>query len=169
MSLISSVRTLTDCSLDATDAGDEQQSAMAGPSSAPESLLSWHVSMPMSTVKSSARVNDPSEGSCQLSFQPGIPETTSRAQSTRLAIQKTTRTRSATSDVGKFCCWEHGCNGRRFATRGNLVRHCVERSESRRSYGCARCGAKFSRVTARNQHITKKRCGRRRDLDHSST
>lgn len=57
-------------------------------------------------------------------------------------------------------CWEHGCNGRVFATASNLARHQREKSNRRPSYLCPMCGAYFSRSTARNQHVDNKSCGR---------
>lgn len=57
-------------------------------------------------------------------------------------------------------CWEHGCNGRVFATPSNLARHQREKSNRRPSYLCPMCGAYFSRSTARNQHVDNKSCGR---------
>lgn len=162
-------QTLIDCSLNTIDVGNNQQFALSSPLSAPDSIPSWHATTRMSTEKSSVCVKDPSKASYESSVESTTPEAVTEAQGIRLATQKNIRTRSFTSDVGGFRCWEHQCNGRSFTTRGNLVRHCVERSEARRTYACARCGAKFSRLTARNQHITKKRCGRRPTIDYSST
>lgn len=57
-------------------------------------------------------------------------------------------------------CWEHGCNGRAFSTRSNLIRHQIEKSQARRTCKCPRCGAVFSRTSARNQHVAKRSCNR---------
>lgn len=57
-------------------------------------------------------------------------------------------------------CWEHGCNGRRFSTRSNLLRHQIEKGKARPNFKCPTCGAFFSRSTARNQHVAKKSCDR---------
>ncbi|KAF2724193.1 hypothetical protein K431DRAFT_154254 [Polychaeton citri CBS 116435] len=57
-------------------------------------------------------------------------------------------------------CWEHGCCGREFSTRSNLVRHQKERSKAHTEHHCSMCGAVFSRVTALRQHIANQSCAR---------
>lgn len=57
-------------------------------------------------------------------------------------------------------CWDHGCNGRSFSTRSNLLRHQIEKGKARPNFKCPTCGAYFSRTTARNQHVAKKSCDR---------
>ena len=57
-------------------------------------------------------------------------------------------------------CWEHGCNGRKFSTRSNLIRHQIEKSKARPACKCPQCGAVFSRTSARNQHVAKQSCNR---------
>jgi hypothetical protein len=57
-------------------------------------------------------------------------------------------------------CWRHGCNGKRFSSRSNLVRHQVELGKTRPTFTCPICNAIFSRTTARNQHVEKRRCNR---------
>lgn len=57
-------------------------------------------------------------------------------------------------------CWEHGCNGRRFSTRGNFVRHQKERANRGTKVLCPACGAIFSRTTARDKHLINQSCGR---------
>jgi len=57
-------------------------------------------------------------------------------------------------------CWEHGCNGRKFRTASNLRRHRKEKSRARPECPCPRCGAIFSRTTARNIHLEKGSCNR---------
>ncbi|KAL7629227.1 hypothetical protein AAE478_000747 [Parahypoxylon ruwenzoriense] len=67
------------------------------------------------------------------------------------------------SDEASMRCWEHGCNGRRFSTRGNLVRHQKEKANREvKAYTskCFICGAVFTRSTARDKHIINQRCGR---------
>lgn len=59
-----------------------------------------------------------------------------------------------------LCCWEHGCQGRRFSTRSNLIRHLNEKSKQRPEWKCPNCKAIFSRTSARNQHVAKKSCNR---------
>ncbi|KAI5468184.1 hypothetical protein BGZ63DRAFT_333783, partial [Mariannaea sp. PMI_226] len=60
----------------------------------------------------------------------------------------------------RLCCWEHGCNGRRFTTPSNLRRHKREKSRARPVCRCPRCGASFSRTTARNTHVLRGSCNR---------
>jgi uncharacterized C2H2 Zn-finger protein len=59
-----------------------------------------------------------------------------------------------------LCCWEHGCNGRKFTTASNLRRHRREKSRARPECRCPRCGAVFSRTTARNTHMERGSCNR---------
>jgi hypothetical protein len=56
-------------------------------------------------------------------------------------------------------CWEHGCNGRQFSTFSNLKRHQREKSGAGAKSYCPRCGADFTRNTARNLHIEKCKSG----------
>ncbi|KAH6649114.1 hypothetical protein BKA67DRAFT_576818 [Truncatella angustata] len=63
-------------------------------------------------------------------------------------------------DGTSLCCWEHGCNGRKFTTRSNLRRHLREKSRARPICRCPRCGAVFSRTTARNTHVARGSCNR---------
>ncbi|KAH8660632.1 hypothetical protein BX600DRAFT_523665 [Xylariales sp. PMI_506] len=63
-------------------------------------------------------------------------------------------------DGADLCCWEHGCNGRKFTTRSNLKRHLREKSLRRPTYRCPQCGAVFSRTTARNTHVARGSCKR---------
>ncbi|KAK8010252.1 hypothetical protein PG990_009217 [Apiospora arundinis] len=61
---------------------------------------------------------------------------------------------------GDLRCWKHGCNGRKFTTGSNLRRHLREKSHARPACRCPRCGAIFSRTTARNTHVARGSCGR---------
>jgi hypothetical protein len=66
-------------------------------------------------------------------------------------------------------CWEHGCNGKVFSSWSNLRRHERERaSQAPRCY-CPRCGAYFSRTTARNQHLANMSCTRIRRYSNGRT
>ncbi|KAM0315424.1 hypothetical protein ACHAPQ_011594 [Fusarium lateritium] len=58
-------------------------------------------------------------------------------------------------------CFDHGCDGRRFSSIGNLVRHQKEQSRglSARRYECPYCDQTFTRSTARNVHLSRGRCG----------
>ena len=55
-------------------------------------------------------------------------------------------------------CWEHGCNGRPFSTFSNLLRHQREKSGTAAKSSCPRCGAVFTRTTARNGHVENEKC-----------
>ncbi|KAL9019396.1 MAG: hypothetical protein Q9185_003288 [Variospora sp. 1 TL-2023] len=55
-------------------------------------------------------------------------------------------------------CWEHGCNGRQFSTFSNLLRHQREKSGTAMKSYCPRCGAEFTRTTARNGHMAHEKC-----------
>ena len=55
-------------------------------------------------------------------------------------------------------CWEHGCNGRQFSTFSNLLRHQREKSGTAAKSSCPRCGAVFTRTTARNGHVENEKC-----------
>jgi hypothetical protein len=59
-------------------------------------------------------------------------------------------------------CWEHGCNGRQFSTFSNLFRHQRENSGTASKSYCPRCGAEYTRTTARNVHRARGNCKRRR-------
>ncbi|PVH90640.1 hypothetical protein DM02DRAFT_607236 [Periconia macrospinosa] len=61
-------------------------------------------------------------------------------------------------DICNMQCWEHGCNGRQFSTFSNLIRHQREKSGTAAKSICPRCGAKFTRTTARNWHMAHERC-----------
>ena len=62
-------------------------------------------------------------------------------------------------------CWEHGCNGRQFSTFSNLLRHQREKSGAAAKSLCPRCGANFTRTTARNGHVDNEKCKPRRMTD----
>ncbi|KAF2277559.1 uncharacterized protein EI97DRAFT_457560 [Westerdykella ornata] len=64
-------------------------------------------------------------------------------------------------------CWEHGCNGRQFSTFSNLLRHQREKSGTAAKSYCPRCGAEFTRTTARNGHMQHEKCKPRRTSDSS--
>ncbi|KAF1839662.1 hypothetical protein BDW02DRAFT_5526 [Decorospora gaudefroyi] len=64
-------------------------------------------------------------------------------------------------------CWEHGCNGRQFSTFSNLLRHQREKSGTASKSSCPRCGAEFTRTTARNGHMAHDKCKPRRPSETS--
>ena len=55
-------------------------------------------------------------------------------------------------------CFDHGCNGRTFSTFSNLLRHQREKAGSSYKSVCHRCGAEFTRKTARDGHIAHDKC-----------
>ncbi|KAK0921782.1 hypothetical protein LTR91_024229 [Friedmanniomyces endolithicus] len=55
-------------------------------------------------------------------------------------------------------CWDHGCNGRQFSTFSNLLRHQREKSGTAPKSYCRKCGAEFTRTTARNGHMAHDKC-----------
>ncbi|KXT03752.1 hypothetical protein AC578_740 [Pseudocercospora eumusae] len=59
-------------------------------------------------------------------------------------------------------CWEHGCNGRQFSTFSNLLRHQREKSGTASKSYCPKCGAEFTRTTARNGHLAHDKCTKQR-------
>lgn len=63
-------------------------------------------------------------------------------------------------------CWDHGCNGRQFSTFSNLLRHQREKSGTATKSYCPRCGAEFTRTTARNGHMAHEKCKPRSTDDH---
>lgn len=68
---------------------------------------------------------------------------------------------SASAWTQDLRCFDHGCDGRRFSSIGNLVRHQKEQSRnlSARRYKCPFCDQTFTRSTARNVHLSRGRCG----------
>ncbi|KAL9104254.1 MAG: hypothetical protein Q9163_000802, partial [Psora crenata] len=58
----------------------------------------------------------------------------------------------------KAQCWDHGCNGRTFSTFSNLLRHQREKSGTSSKAVCERCGAAFTRKTARDGHFFNDKC-----------
>ncbi|KAH8746079.1 hypothetical protein F5883DRAFT_438406 [Diaporthe sp. PMI_573] len=65
---------------------------------------------------------------------------------------------SAVARKQKPRCWEHGCKGRTFSTCSNLLRHQKEKSGQAPKPSFPDCGAKFTRVTARNGHLKRQKC-----------
>ncbi|KAK4612221.1 putative C2H2-type zinc-finger transcription factor orf8 [Fulvia fulva] len=61
-------------------------------------------------------------------------------------------------------CWEHGCNGRQFSTFSNLLRHQREKSGTSAKSYCPKCGAEFTRTTARNGHLAHDKCTKQRQV-----
>ena len=68
----------------------------------------------------------------------------------------------STNHKPKPQCWDHGCNGRRFSTFSNLLRHQREKSGTAAKSYCPHCGAEFTRTTARNGHVHGSKCSKQR-------
>jgi hypothetical protein len=67
---------------------------------------------------------------------------------------------SQLQDKEKPVCWKHGCQGRVFSSWSNLRRHQREKAREEPACYCPRCGAYFSRVSGRNQHLANSSCTR---------
>ena len=59
-------------------------------------------------------------------------------------------------------CFDHGCAGRTFSSKGNYQRHLKEKNGASVKFLCPTCGRSFSRSTARNTHSLQGRCFRSR-------
>ncbi|KAH9885880.1 hypothetical protein F4778DRAFT_488313 [Xylariomycetidae sp. FL2044] len=57
-------------------------------------------------------------------------------------------------------CWDHGCNGKQFSSRSNLMRHIKERNGSQERSTCPLCKAFFTRNSARDTHLANQSCNR---------
>ncbi|KAI0159754.1 hypothetical protein GGR57DRAFT_521018 [Xylariaceae sp. FL1272] len=57
-------------------------------------------------------------------------------------------------------CWDHGCNGREFSSKSNLMRHIKEKSGASNKCCCPLCGAIFTRSSARDTHLAKQSCNK---------
>jgi hypothetical protein len=102
---------------------------------------------------------------------PGPPPTSSSAApalSSSPGIQSTSVMPRVLNSRPKPQCWEHGCNGRQFSTFSNLLRHQREKSGTASKSTCPRCGAEFTRTTARNGHMAHDKCKPRRASEASS-
>lgn len=59
-----------------------------------------------------------------------------------------------------YYCWSHGCDGRSFSSLANYRRHIREKSGIHSKVACPQCGQQFVRISARDQHLAKRRCKR---------
>ncbi|KFY40247.1 hypothetical protein V494_03597 [Pseudogymnoascus sp. VKM F-4513 (FW-928)] len=50
-------------------------------------------------------------------------------------------------------CWDHGCDGRKFSTYDNLLRHQQEMAGAEPKPTCPECGEEFSTEMKRNEHM----------------
>lgn len=81
---------------------------------------------------------------------------------TRHSISRTESQVRVLNSKPKPQCWEHGCNGREFSTFSNLLRHQREKSGTAQKSYCPKCGAEFTRTTARNGHLAHEKCSKPR-------
>ncbi|KAI4200477.1 MAG: hypothetical protein LQ350_003925 [Teloschistes chrysophthalmus] len=93
--------------------------------------------------------NVSSSGSYRTSRQPSVAPSISPNPDDSIRIVENPR---------KPQCWDHGCNGRQFSTFSNLLRHQREKSGTASKSYCPRCGAEFTRTTARNGHMAHDKC-----------
>ena len=98
----------------------------------------------------------PSQGSYGTQFPVSNPS----QQAVPLSAEDASGVRVVTARP-KPQCWEHGCNGRQFSTFSNLLRHQREKSGTAAKSECPRCGAVFTRTTARNGHLAHDKCKRK--------
>ncbi|OAF55899.1 hypothetical protein VC83_07925 [Pseudogymnoascus destructans] len=80
------------------------------------------------------------------------------------APQESTDTVRVVHSRPKPQCWDHDCNGRKFSTFSNLLRHQREKSGMGTKPTCHKCGAEFTRTTARNGHMAHEKCKQRTQL-----
>jgi hypothetical protein len=97
-------------------------------------------------------------GSQRYSYPPP-PGASTRQQIPRTSSDSQAR---VMSHKPKPQCWEHGCNGREFSTFSNLLRHQREKSGTASKSYCPKCGAEFTRTTARNGHLAHEKCSKQR-------
>ena len=100
----------------------------------------------------------PSMGSAMQNFPP-IPT----------PLESTPGELEIMSSRPKPQCWDHGCNGRRFSTFSNLLRHQREKNGNAMKAICPYCGTEFTRTTARNGHMYGGKCKGRPEKEPSET
>ncbi|KAI4231725.1 MAG: hypothetical protein L6R40_007646 [Gallowayella cf. fulva] len=93
--------------------------------------------------------NVSTSGSYRTSRQPSLAPSISPNPDDSIRIVENPR---------KPQCFDHGCNGRQFSTFSNLLRHQREKSGTATKSYCPRCGAEFTRTTARNGHMAHDKC-----------
>ncbi|KIW00902.1 uncharacterized protein PV09_07649 [Verruconis gallopava] len=73
-------------------------------------------------------------------------------------IRPERESRTGRNRDGEYRCYQHGCNGKKFSTLSNLLRHERERGGNVNKAICEKCGAEFTRTTARNSHRDNNKC-----------
>lgn len=99
------------------------------------------------------------QGSQSFSYPPPQLSSSTRQSVPRLGSESHVR---VLNQKPKPQCWEHGCNGREFSTFSNLLRHQREKSGTAAKSYCPKCGAEFTRTTARNGHLAHEKCSKQR-------
>ena len=108
---------------------------------------------PYTTSPGSTQLYAPAQS---LSYPPAfVASSASDASSKSLGADSSIR---VINQRPKPQCWEHGCNGRQFSTFSNLLRHQREKSGTAPKSYCPKCGAEFTRTTARNGHLAHDKC-----------
>lgn len=88
-------------------------------------------------------------------YGQGLPTAPNRARGASYPLAPTS---TYTHRRSKPQCWDHGCNGREFSTFSNLLRHQREKEKKATKHYCPRCGAEFTRSTARTNHLLQDKC-----------
>jgi hypothetical protein len=109
--------------------------------------------LPTSTTPAAYSSYEPSPGAA-----PPASSSAARALSSSPVAQSNSAMPRVLNSRPKPQCWEHGCNGRQFSTFSNLLRHQREKSGTASKSTCPRCGAEFTRTTARNGHMAHDKC-----------
>ncbi|KAK5698483.1 hypothetical protein LTR17_023626, partial [Elasticomyces elasticus] len=128
----------------------------------------------MLTASSSSGVCDPNVYHLSYFTSPTQTQSYTAAQSSVMVLlAKGASSESSSTTMlnqrPKPECWEHGCNGRRFSTSSNLLRHRREKLGTAPKYDCPKCGAEFTRATARNGHLAHEKCMKTRDRAEGSS
>jgi len=127
------------------------QSHLYTPHSTAQSL-----SYPPAFMSSTSTYSHPSVADLLATSKP--PSTTSNTNTLPSASGGDSSSIRILAQRPKPQCWDHGCNGRQFSTFSNLLRHQREKSGTAPKSHCPKCGAEFTRTTARNGHMAHDKC-----------
>lgn len=95
----------------------------------------------------------------QMLLIPGPSQQGSETSSPMvLAGTSSSPTHDPVSSIAEIRCFDHGCCGRRFSTKGNYARHLREKAGFSKVHVCPYCGMGFTRSTARAKHMQFFRC-----------
>ncbi|KAI1193743.1 hypothetical protein F5X97DRAFT_338607 [Nemania serpens] len=140
----------------------------------PSGFDSQHLSRSLFELDSIATTSGPSNGSnllrapmasCQQTTSDFISSHNQNSASLTqpmavLDLRDCTNDDMSTERDEKPRCWEHGCNGREFSSKSNLMRHMKEKSGASNKCTCPLCGAIFTRSSARDTHLAKQSCNK---------